>query len=230
MTQQPLLAVEAVTKTYDNSEPVLAGVDVTIEAGQTVAVVGASGCGKSTLLHVIAGLLQPSSGRVVVDGIDIAGLGVAERARYRSRDLGIVFQFHHLLPQCSALENVLLPALSTGRASDPGTVERARELLASVGLADRTNSRPAELSGGECQRVAVARALINRPRLVLADEPTGSLDGNSADRVEELLRHLVEEESSAMLVVTHSEDLASRMQQTVRMQAGRLHPVEAAPS
>lgn len=203
---------------------VLDHVDLELRGGESVAVVGPSGSGKSTLLNVIGALLPATEGRVTVDGVDRATLDADALAAFRNRDVGYVFQAHHLLPQCSALENVLVPTLvhpdDDARRSAP---ERARELLQEVGLSERLHHRPAQLSGGECQRVAVVRALINRPRLILADEPTGSLDAESSARLSDLLCSLTGR-GVALLVVTHDQRLAARMDRAFALQKARLVP------
>ena len=221
------LEVHDLTKEYVTAHhriPVLHGLSLELEAGGAAAVTGPSGCGKSTLLHIIGTLEQPTSGRVVIDGVDPHSLPEAELAAFRNRNIGFVFQDHHLLPQFTVLQNVLLPSLA-GSGSDDSQ-KRARDLLDAVGLQDRTSHRPAQLSGGERQRVAIARALINRPSLLLCDEPTGNLDPKTADVVADLLFALRERENRSMMVVTHSEELADRFGVRFRLtQSGR---VEAA--
>ncbi|MBP7049485.1 MAG: ABC transporter ATP-binding protein [Phycisphaerae bacterium] len=218
-----------VTKTYGppddpGSVSVLKGISLKIEQGQSIVIVGPSGCGKSTLLNIIGGLDHATSGRVLFDGRDLASLGDDDLARIRSREIGFVFQLHHLLPQCTVLENVLVPTLAgRGIASGPAVRERAKTLLARVGLADRMSHRPGELSGGQRQRVAVARALINRPKLLLADEPTGSLDEESAQSIAGLLAELNRDEGVTLVVVTHSRDLASRIGHVLELHGGVLH-------
>ncbi|HUT89939.1 MAG TPA: ABC transporter ATP-binding protein [Thermoguttaceae bacterium] len=218
------LLVENVTKEYPTrGEPlvVLRGVSLELAAGENLAVVGPSGSGKSTLLNVIGTLDAPTSGRVTLDGEDPAGLAEPALARFRSRNVGFVFQDHYLLPQCSVLENVLVPTIAAGPTTRE-TFGRAEALLERVGLQDRLGHRPAELSGGERQRVALARALVNRPALVLADEPTGNLDRTTSERVSELLLELQEQEGMMLIVVTHSTRLAERMTRTVELDEGRL--------
>ncbi len=200
----------------------LRGVDLTLGPGESVAICGPSGCGKSTLLNIIGTLDRPDSGTVALDGRDATALSEAELSEVRSRVLGFVFQMHHLLPQCSILENVLVPTL-TGRSPD-GAEERARKLLERVGLGARAGHRPGQLSGGECQRAAVVRALINRPRLVLADEPTGSLDRASAESLAMLLGELNREEGVALVTVTHSPELAKRAGRVLELRDGRFDP------
>ncbi len=221
-----LLQLEGVTKSFPSGEggtlSILGGVDLSIEEGEAIAIVGPSGCGKSTLLNVIGTLDLPTSGRVMLDGKDVAKLGEAERARVRAETLGFIFQMHHLLPQLTVLENVLVPALAGGGHADAATEERARTLLDRVGLSGRLTHRPGHLSGGECQRAAVVRALINRPKLLLADEPTGSLDRKSAESLGSLLAELNREEGVALIVVTHSPVLASEIGRVHELRDGSL--------
>lgn len=205
---------------------VLHGVDLTIDAGQTVAIVGPSGSGKSTLLH-IAGLLDRADrGVVKVSGRAVAGLGDEEISGIRNATFGFVYQFHHLLREFSALENVQMPSLignrEEGRGKSEGLRERAVGLLEAVGLKGRAGHYPSQLSGGEQQRVALARALMNRPKLLLADEPTGNLDPHTADEVVEMLFGLVKEEGLSTLIVTHNMELAQRCDLVLRMEEGRL--------
>lgn len=201
---------------------VLRGVDLCVEEGESVAVVGPSGSGKSTLLQLIGALARPTSGTVRIDGADLGTLDDDALADLRQRAVGFVFQAHHLLPQCSALENVLVPTLAAPRADRALAAVRASDLLDTVGLGDRLDHRPGILSGGECQRVAVVRALINEPRLLLADEPTGSLDADSAARIGALLGKLHAERGLTLIVVTHSEALAGGMQRRLTLGEGRL--------
>ncbi len=201
---------------------VLRGVDLCVEEGESVAVVGPSGSGKSTLLQLIGALARPTNGTVRIDGADLSALDDDALADLRQRAVGFVFQAHHLLPQCSALENVLVPTLAAPRSDRALAAARARDLLDTVGLGDRLDHRPGTLSGGECQRVAVVRALINEPRLLLADEPTGSLDADSAARIGALLGKLHAERGLTLIVVTHSEALAGGMQRRLILGEGRL--------
>ncbi|HLY10137.1 MAG TPA: ABC transporter ATP-binding protein [Planctomycetota bacterium] len=224
-----ILDVAGVTKSYRSPDgvetPVLRGVDLALAPGASLAICGPSGCGKSTLLNIIGTLDRPSSGRVSLAGRDVTSLSEAELSEVRSRVIGFVFQLHHLLPQCSILENVLVPTL-TGRSPD-GAPERARTLLDRVGLGSRLGHRPGQLSGGECQRAAVVRALINKPQLLLADEPTGSLDRASAESLARLLGELNREEGVALVYVTHSADLAKQAGRVLELKDGRFDP--AAP-
>lgn len=218
----PLLELRDVRRTFrigPNDQEVLAGAELSLARGESLAVVGPSGCGKSTLLNLMAALDRPSAGKVLFDGKDLADMSDGELASLRQSSIGLVFQLHHLLGQCTALENVLVPTIGLG---DDGAPDRARGLLAHVGLADRMNQRPATLSGGERQRVAVARALINRPSLLLADEPTGSLDEHSAASLANLLAQIAADEAMAMVVVTHSRSLAGRMSRVLALHEGRL--------
>jgi ABC-type lipoprotein export system ATPase subunit len=228
----PLLELREVTKRFDagrtDAPAILRGLDLELAAGESVAVVGPSGSGKSTLLNIIGTLAAPTSGRVLLEGTDLAGLGPDRLAEVRNRRIGFVFQAHHLLPQCTALENVLVPTLVHSDPSERALArERALDLLDQVGLASLASHRPARLSGGECQRIAVVRALINRPRLLLADEPTGALDAATAETLGELLVRLNREEGVALLTVTHSLRLARRMGRVLELHEGRLHPYRA---
>ena len=195
--------------------------------GETVALLGPSGAGKSTLLH-IAGLLEkPDTGSVIINGLDCVTLSDNERTRIRRMEVGFVYQFHHLLPEFSALENVMLPQLVLGRAKDDAEA-RSKALLDPLGLKDRWTHRPAELSGGEQQRVAIARAVANQPKVLLADEPTGNLDPSTADRVFDQMMHLVRDEGVAAVIATHTLDLAARMDRVLRLTEGLLVEEEVA--
>lgn len=207
--------------TRDEPLVVLRGVSLELNSGDCVAITGPSGSGKSTLLAILGTLEPPTGGRVVLDGEDLATLPDAALALLRNRRIGFVFQDHHLLPQCSVWENVLVPAIARGRV-DGDLVQRARDLLARVGLASRMDHRPAELSGGERQRAALARALIHKPALVLADEPTGNLDRANAAKVAELLLELQVQEGTMLIVATHSLALAARMGRRFELDDGRL--------
>jgi lipoprotein-releasing system ATP-binding protein len=221
-----VLDVRKITKSYATAAGplrVLDGVSFTLAAGQRMAIMGPSGCGKSTLLAILGGLEPPSAGSVRLDGIDPFAADAAGRAAFRNRHVGFVFQDHHLLAGCTALDNVLVPALASGRVT-PALEERGRLLLDRVGLTDRAGHRPGQLSGGERQRVAVARALLLAPRLILADEPTGQLDGPTAEAITELLVDLVTEAEGILVVVTHAEAVAARVGCVRRLDAGRLEP------
>jgi len=217
------LRVAEVHKSFETDAQrveVLRGVSLEVERGHSLAVVGPSGSGKSTLLHLIGTLDRPTSGRIEIDGGEPHALPDRELARFRNQAIGFVFQEHHLLPQYSVLENVLVPAWAfSADRSDPE--QRARALLERVGLSHRLDHRPAELSGGERQRAAVARALINNPGLLLCDEPTGSLDHATADSVADLLFELHRDENNILIVVTHSPELAGRCERRLQLQDGR---------
>ena len=222
-----MLELKDVYKHYespDQEEPmaVLKGITLGEDTGTSMAVVGPSGCGKSTLLNMMGGLDRPSQGQVLMDGQDLAALTDAELARVRNRTIGFVFQQHHLLPQCTVLENVLVPTLAHQGRSPRDHRERAKGLLKEVGLEAFVSYRPGQLSGGQRQRVAVARALINGPTLVLADEPTGSLDQATAERIGQLLLEVQQAEGVALVVVTHSKALAQQMDQVYELHQGLL--------
>jgi lipoprotein-releasing system ATP-binding protein len=221
----PILALKGVQKTYNKGKPnaveVLKGIDMALNPGEVVALVAPSGAGKSTLLH-IAGLLDtPDAGSVQIAGAEMVGLSDRRRTGVRRHDVGFVYQFHHLLPEFSALENIVLPQLANAVPRAEAEL-RALALMARVGVAERADHRPAALSGGEQQRVAFCRALANEPRLLLADEPTGNLDSATADRVFGALIELVRATGLAALIATHNLELAARMDRVVRLNAGVL--------
>lgn len=224
------LLVKNVSKQYETrTEPlvVLKDVSLQLEAGQNAAIIGPSGSGKSTLLHILGSLDAPTSGSVLVDGVDPYALDEQAVARFRNKQIGFIFQDHHLLPQLTVLENVLVPSLANDRP-DKAMIQRAKDLLNRVGLSDRLEHVPSELSGGERERVAVARALVCEPTLVLADEPTGNLDRKSAAAVGELLVELQQQENAMLIVVTHSMQLADLMQQQFELFEGSLRSASAA--
>ncbi len=226
-----LLKANNLSKTYHLGKAtieVLRGARLTVEDGESVAIVGASGAGKSTLLHILGGLDRPDEGTVAVSGNDIYGMNRGRRTRLRATDIGFVFQSYHLMPEMDLLENVVLPAMAlpdwfhrAGRARG-----RARELLGAVGLADRSRHLPMELSGGEQQRAALARALMNAPRLVLADEPTGNLDDETGNRVLDLLLSLTRNEGHALVMVTHNQRVAERCDRVLHLSDGGILPLD----
>ena len=233
----PLLRLANVSKRYPGAAagdlPVLRGLSLEVARGETVAIVGPSGCGKSTLLNLIGTLDLPDSGELTLDGQRLDTLDELALAAVRNRQIGFIFQSHHLLPQCTVLENVLVPTLAvvgqTSRLPTPATngvpsspLDRAKQLLTRVGLAERMNYRPGQLSGGERQRCAVVRALINQPQLLLADEPTGALDRATADSLAALLLDLNREQGTALIVVTHAPELAKRMGRVLELRDGQL--------
>ena len=224
--QVPLLNVENLTREFISSESgkplqVLRGLSLEVVRGESIAIVGSSGCGKSTLLNLIGTLDEPTSGTLTFDGRDLSQLNAEELALLRNCEMGFIFQSHHLLPQCSVMENVLVPTIAH-RTSSASDEERGRRLLERVGLGERLSHRPSQLSGGERQRVAVVRALINEPQLLLADEPTGALDEDTADKLGQLLVELNREENVTLITATHSPSLADRMDRTVKLSDGQI--------
>ena len=223
-----LLELEGISKKYVSAEGVetpfvLENLSLKIDAGESLAITGPSGCGKSTLLNLIGTLDQPTEGRILWQGEDLSKFRPSELAKIRNQQIGFVFQSHHLLPQCTVLENVLVPTLVAKEGSPPKEVRsRAERLLKRVGLGDRLSYRPGLLSGGECQRAAVVRSLINQPQLLLADEPTGALDRKSSENLADLLCELNKEENVTLIVVTHTDHLASRMKSEHQLQDGHL--------
>lgn len=224
-TGMTLLVAHEVSKSFTTAAEVplavLVNISLTLSRGENLAIMGPSGSGKSTLLSILGTLDSPSKGTVEIDGVNPFELPEPELAAFRSRHIGFVFQDHHLLPQCTVLENVLIPFLADGKAGGE-EVEQAERLLKRVGLADRSLHRPAQLSGGERQRVAIARAMIRNPKILLADEPTGNLDQSTADSVSELLIELQQESAAVLVVVTHSSLLAAKLQRRLVLEQGRL--------
>ena len=221
---EPTLSVCQLAKDYMTTEgalSILKSLDLTMQRGEALAITGPSGSGKSTLLYILGALDTPTAGRVQLEGRDPFQLNAAQQAEFRNRQIGFIFQDHHLLPQCNVIENVLIPTLP-GAGATPATEARARELLDRVGLSERMGHRPAQLSGGERQRVAVCRALINRPALLLADEPTGNLDRTTAEAVGSLLLDLNREQNTLLICVTHSIELANRFPRHCELHDGRL--------
>ncbi|PZP63089.1 MAG: lipoprotein-releasing ABC transporter ATP-binding protein LolD [Pseudoxanthomonas spadix] len=222
-----VIRAQALAKTYAEGRmktPVFDGLDLDVQAGETVAIVGASGAGKSTLLHLLGGLDTPTSGEVFVAGQKMSGLSNAARGKLRNRALGFVYQFHHLLPEFTALENVMMPVALGG--GDLGEArQRATTLLEHVGLGHRLEHKPGELSGGERQRAAVARALVNNPGCVLGDEPTGNLDDKTAETVFSLMLDLNRAQRTSLVLVTHDRGLAARLDRTLELHQGKLRPI-----
>ena len=225
--QSEAIRAEQLGKTYAEGKlrtPVFDGLDLSVRTGETVAIIGASGAGKSTLLHLLGGLDTPTAGEVYVAGQKMSALSDAARGQLRNRALGFVYQFHHLLPEFTALENVMLPVLVGGASVDEAS-QRASALLEKVGLSHRIGHKPGELSGGERQRAAVARALVNRPACVLGDEPTGNLDDRTAGGVFELMLELNRDQKTSLVLVTHDRRLAKRLDRVLELHKGKLREV-----
>lgn len=228
MKEDNVLVAENITKSFWGPErtiEVLKGVDLTVHRGEVAMIFGASGAGKSTLLHILGALDLPDSGTVTIQGMDLKRLRGGALDRLRNKTIGFVFQFHFLLPEFTALENVMMPRLISG-SSSPSTRKEAEDWLQRVGLWERRSHKPPELSGGEQQRVAVARALINEPEVVLADEPTGNLDDANSDRLHELVRSLSEEDKKAFVVVTHKKEFVRFSGRALLLDKGVLQPME----
>jgi lipoprotein-releasing system ATP-binding protein len=220
-----VLEAQGLEKVFHNGDEetrVLKGIDLTLDTGELAALLGASGSGKSTLLSIIGLLLRQTSGSLTISGERVDGLSEAERARFRNRRLGFVFQFHHLLPDFTAMENVAFPAAAPAGGISRAMRDRARDLLSRVGLEDRMDFPATRLSGGQKQRVAIARALMNRPDLIIADEPTGNLDRESADRVLDLMREVNRQDGATFLICTHDESVAARCSRRLTLSDGRL--------
>lgn len=225
MSAQAIFSVSGLTKSFDEGEAevlVLKGIDLSMTAGEMTALLGPSGSGKSTLLTILGTLMRASGGTHEMLGVDLMRASEAQRTEFRSKHLGFVFQFHHLLSDLSALENVMMPAASAAGRETRAMRERATELLDAVGLPDRRNYRPSAMSGGQRQRVAVARALINNPVLVLADEPTGNLDRQSADQVMDLIRSINQTMATSFLISTHDEHIAAQCSRRIELLDGRI--------
>ena len=227
MANNNLLQLKEIHKQYqspsnEQTRKILNGINLDVAAGETVAIIGPSGSGKSTLLNIIGALDRPSSGEIFLDGKDLSALSDNKLANLRNSDIGFIFQLHHLLPQCTVLENVLIPTIPDQTDKNGKATDRGKRLLKRVGLEDHMDHRPGQLSGGECQRTAVVRALINSPKLILADEPTGSLDEISSENLGQLLMELNQEENMTFITVTHSAELAKKMKKIYRLHDGLL--------
>jgi len=225
---EKLVVVEDLWKTYRVGEveyPALLGIDATIYKGELLAVVGPSGSGKSTLLHIVGGLDKPTKGRVIVDQVDISKLNSNRLAEYRNKKIGVVFQFYNLIPYLTAIENVELP-MSIAGAEPKTRRSKALKLLEIVGLRDKARKKPTELSGGEQQRVAIARSLVNEPKLILADEPTGNIDSASAAAIIEAFRRLIAEQEVSVVMVTHNLELAETSDRIIKLRDGKITEVE----
>lgn len=222
-----LLQLQNITKGYGEPDthsyrPVLNGLDMVVAKGEKIAIVGPSGSGKTTLLNLVGALDQPEKGIILFDGKDITGYSKTELANFRNKHLGFIFQLHHLMPQLTLIENVLLPLLPQGKNISKENKEWAEHLIQKVGIWEQREQKPSQLSGGECQRTAVVRALINKPELLLADEPTGALDEENANALTELLMNLSDEEGVTLITVTHAASLADRMDKKYTLKNGKL--------
>ncbi len=214
------IELHGITKSYQNTN-VLKGIDITIDQGEIVSITGPSGAGKSTLLNIMGGLDKPDSGTVLFDGTDIAQLNQEQTANFRNRHIGFVFQFHELLPEFTAIENIIIPAVIGGKSKDQAYRE-AKEILNMLDMEKKSDLRPTQMSGGENQRIAVARALINNPKVILADEPSGSLDSKNRDMLHNLIFKLRQETHQTFVIITHDENLAQKADRTIRLKDGEI--------